>query len=73
MLNKVFIRRVADNAMKAYKDKSGKNGVAKADVIRIVMQYGGDMDDVHDAMVECVKRIAPQIAETDKVNCRILH
>ena len=40
---------------------SGKVGVVKTDIIRIVMGYGGDMDDARVVMVECIKKIAQHL------------
>lgn len=64
MLGEVFIRKVARDAMAKYAaEHGGKSGVAKADIIRIVMDMGGDMDDVRAVMVECVQDIMPETCD----------
>lgn len=42
-------------------EHGGKAGVAKADVLRIIMDYGGSIDDVRAVMIECLQKIAPRI------------
>ena len=61
MLDDVFVVKAARDAMEKYAaEHDGRNGVAKADVIRIVMGMGGDMDDVRAVMVECASIIIPE-------------
>ena len=42
-------------------EHGGKAGVAKADVLQIIMDYGGSIDDVRAVMIECLQKIAPRI------------
>lgn len=61
MLGEVFIRKAARDAMEKYTaEHGGKNGAARTDVIQIVMDMGGDIDDVRAVMVECVQKIIPR-------------
>lgn len=62
MLDEIFIKKAAREALSKYSLEHGGNmGLTKADIIRIVMQYGGDMEDVHGVMVECIRNIAPDM------------
>ena len=64
MLKEVFIGKAARDAIAKYAaEHSGRNGVAKADVIRIVMGIGGDMDDVRAVLVECLRMVAPELLQ----------
>ena len=60
MLNERQIMLVVSSAMSKYSaQNNGKRGLAKEDVINAVAQFGGDVADVRAAMVEGIKRIAP--------------
>ncbi len=60
MLNERQIMLVVSSAMSKYSaENNGKRGLAKEDIITAVAQFGGDIDDVRMAMVEGIKRIAP--------------
>lgn len=56
MLDEVFVRKVVRDAMEKYAaEHDGKRGLAKADVIEQVIQYGGDINDVRAVMTEGAK------------------
>lgn len=60
MLSERQIKLVVTSAMSKYAaENDGKRGLAKTDVIDAVAKFGGDLDDVSMAMVEGIKRIAP--------------
>jgi hypothetical protein len=62
MLDEVFVKKAAKGAMSAYSEEhGGKKGVAKTDIIKIVMGFGGDMNDVNSVMEECVRKISPEL------------
>ena len=61
MLPKFIIKKLLKDAMKSYAaEHAGKIGVSKADVIKAVMEAGGDMSDVREIMAEGVKLLIPE-------------
>ena len=63
MLGDIFIERVIDDSMKRYaEENSGKTGIAKVDVVEMVMALGGDMDDVRRVMYQASEMILNQNA-----------
>ena len=53
MLDEREIRLVVTSAMSKYaSENDGKRGLSKADVITIMLEHDGDMDDVRAAMTE---------------------
>lgn len=60
MLSKDEITLVVTSAMARYAlENHGKRGLSKEDVIDAVASFGGDVNDVRTAMVEGIRRIAP--------------
>ena len=60
MLSERQIRLVVTSAMSKYAaENNGKRGLSKEDVIDAVASFGGDAVDVKIAIVEGVRRIAP--------------
>ena len=60
MLSERQLGLVVSSAMSKYAAKNdGKRGLAKKDVIYAVAKFGGDMNDIRAAMIEGIKRIAP--------------
>lgn len=58
MLNEREINLVVTSAMSKYaSENDGKDGLSKADVITIMLEHDGDMDDVRAAMVEGISRL----------------
>lgn len=62
MLDDVFIKKITDLSMSVYAANNyGRKGISKIDVLKAVMEYGGDMDDVRAVMHEGAKRISPEL------------
>ena len=60
MLNERQIMLVVSSAMSKYSVRNnGSRGIAKKDIVSAVAQFGGDAEDVSVAMIEGIKRIAP--------------
>lgn len=57
MLSEIFIKKAVRDAIDKYAEgHSGKRGIAKSDVMEIILNMGGNADDVHLAMHEAVKQ-----------------
>ena len=58
MLSEREINLVVTTAMSKYaSENDGKRGLSKADVITIMLEHDGDMDDVRAAMIEGVNQL----------------
>lgn len=58
MLDEKEIRLVVTSAMSKYaSENDGKEGLSKTDVLTIVLEHDGDMNDVRAAMIEGISRI----------------
>ena len=55
MLNEVWIKKATRDAMTKYYGEHGKKGISKSDVIEIILDMGGDADDVRAVMIEGAK------------------
>ena len=59
MLSETMICDAVDEAMKAYAEATGKNGLTKADLWKAVSMRGGNRDDLHKAMITGLMLLAP--------------
>ena len=58
MLDEREIRLVVTSAMAKYaSENDGRNGLSKTDIITIMLEHDGDMDDVRAAMIEGISRL----------------
>ena len=57
MLDEREIRLVVTSAMSKYaSENDGREGLSKTDIITIMLEHDGDMDDVRAAMAEGISR-----------------
>lgn len=58
MLNEKEIKLVVTSAMAKYaSENDGKDGISKADIITIMLEHDGNLDDVRVAMAEGISRL----------------
>lgn len=58
MLDEKEINLIVTSAMSKYaSENNGREGLSKADVITIMLEHNGNMDDVRTAMIEGLSRI----------------
>ena len=58
MLDEKEINLIVTSAMSKYaSENDGKEGLSKADVITIMLEHDGDMEDVRTAIIDGISRI----------------